>query len=331
MATWGVVTMVKEPPELVAIFASYYASLGAQEIFIFLDGDDPKARQLLAQIPNCRVEVMDDTFFRRNWDCAYPENSFRRQRLIATKAYREAKVDWMLFLDADEYLQADDFAQELADLPSDVDTISIPNGERVFSTEDTTPGLFGGLMLKPKHTRGYVARSLFGEERLKYSDRGFCAHRFGKSATRTGKNIKLGVHAPQRWRGNIKRHVSQQSVICHFDGLTEIHWMLKLLRYHDMGTYESPKGSNDFRYEQVQFLKNSSSMNAVQELHDIIRKYDKDTEERLRGHGLLDDVQVRPFRGLDNYYPEHEFDLSVEWFNEVLKSNMSDLYARLPT
>lgn len=330
MATWGVVTMVKEPPELVAIFASYYASLGAQEINIYLDGDDPEARRLLSQLPNCRVEVMDEAFFQKNWNRAYPKNSFKRQRLIATKAYRESQVDWMLFLDADEYLQSDNFGQDLADLPSDVDTISIPNGERVFSIEDANPGLFGGLMLKPKRTRGYVARDLFGEARLRYSDRGFCAHRFGKSATRTGKNIKLDVHAPQQWKGNIKRHVSQKSVICHFDGLTEVHWMLKLLRYQDMGTYDRPKGGASFRHEQIQFLRNSPSMNAIRELHDIIRKYDSNTESRLRDHGLLDDVQVHPFQGLDKYYPNHEFDLSVEWFNDVLKSNMPALYARLP-
>lgn len=330
MATWGVVTMAKEPPELLAIFASFYAALGADEINIFLDGDDPEARRLLANVPCCRVKVIDDEFFLANWNCSYPANTYRRQRLAATKAYRDSKVDWMLFLDADEYLQADDFARELDELPPEIDILTILNGERVFSSEDATPSLFGGLMLTPKHARPYVIRGLFGEERLKYTDKGFCAHRFGKSATRTGKPYKLGVHTPRNWRENIKRHVSQRSVICHFDGITQSHWMLKLLRYMDMGTYGAASGSNQFRYEQIQFLKKSSSKRSIRELHDLIRKFDRATEARLRRHGLIDDVRVDPLLGLATYYPGNNFDLSVDWFDATLQAKMPDLYARLP-
>ena len=111
--TWAVATTVFEPPQLLAAFAAHYAALGASEIRFYFDRPDPVGEALVCEIPQCSVVQADKDHFRTSFNVPKPENIYRRQRFNANHAYRATEADWLLHVDADEFLAPVDLVSEL--------------------------------------------------------------------------------------------------------------------------------------------------------------------------------------------------------------------------
>lgn len=327
--TWGVVATVKEQRNLLIAFVAYYKSIGADRIYVYLDEDDVQTRDQIGAVPECHVVVADREYFLSEWNCDRPKSHRRRQRFNATHAYRTADVDWLLHVDADEFLMCSDFGMRLAQCPEDVDTIRVLNGERVFAAGEARSTVFDGWMLQPGGLKRWQRKSIFNEDVRRFTHNGFCGHRLGKSATRTGREFRLGIHAP------LRRHVynqvtSSDLALCHFDGLTALHWMLKLLRYKDAGLNTERNRSSQFRYEQIKYLLEAKNDGrAVERLHDTIRVYDPSTLENLSKRGVAAPIDLDVSGAVSSVFPLLSVDLSPEFFDLNLREQMASQYAQL--
>ncbi|SFP99051.1 Glycosyl transferase family 2 [Roseivivax halotolerans] len=294
---WGVVSTVAEPPELLAAHAAHYVTMGASEIRYYLDRSDPRINELLGRVPQVHLIGADEAFYtdivgvRRK-----PAALNRKQRFNAEHAVRTMEVDWLLHVDADEFLAAEEFAGLLSALPDDIDSLHIPNGERVWLRDAPVDTIFDGALLWQVPGPPRAARRLLGDELALFTDRGFCGHALGKSVTRTGRGLSLGLHGPRR-EPPARIAESREAKICHFDGLTRAHWCAKLMRYAAQGMYKDGSRAQSFRARQIAEVTEAGGDGAAAlALHDKLRVLGPELADALRQAGCLEPMPCDPAR-----------------------------------
>lgn len=315
---WGVVTTVAEPPALLAAFVAHYAQMGAGAIRLYFDRPDPEAVTLISRVPGVEVIDADAAFYTDELGVrAKPAQLNRKQRFNADHAMRTMEVDWLLHVDADEFLAAEDFAGQLAAQHADIDSLHIANGERAWIA-GTAPGtIFDGVLRWPVDGPRRRIRRILGPDVAEFTDRGFCGHLWGKSVTRTGRGLKLGLHKPRR-EPPAHQVAAPSARLCHFDGLTRRHWVAKLMRYAELGMYAEPKGPHRCRHAQVAHVKNAGSDPAAAfALHDMIRVIPADTAQAWQDAGLIEAMPCDPAAATRAMFGD-EVDLSPAAFDAAL-------------
>ncbi len=266
--TWEVHATVDEPAELLLAFVAHHRALGAASIHLALDRPTGEAVAALRGRAGVRLTLCDAAHWRRFGPGRRPENPVRRQILNAGAAYRETACDWFLSCDADEFVHARrPLAALLAEVPAAAPLVRLRVAERAFLSAPPPATVFDGIF-RLQHglvwppapgLAGRVARLLrrlsnrlaggvrarlgavYGQAREGFlNDAGLLGHGAGKSLVRAGLPLAIGIHYPlpegraagdqsflarPEWR----RHL-EEAVLLHFDGLTPLHWQLKLLR-----------------------------------------------------------------------------------------------------
>lgn len=232
--SWGLVMTAREPGALVLANVAYHLGLGAAEAHVYLDDPADPVAGALAALPGVHLTLCDEAHWaglaRRR-----PEGQNRRQGLNATRAYRAAAVDWMIHLDADEFLRpTGDMLAELAAFPRGLGYVAVPPAERTYPAGQGQSGLFDGGFRRPIRVPPRLHRALTGRA-APYLELGLASHTSGKAFTPTGFDYAIRIHRP---RGSdtdkLPAHsalVAQSVELLHFDGLTPLHFLLKLMRY----------------------------------------------------------------------------------------------------
>ena len=318
---WGVCATVAEPLPLLAAFAAHYAEMGASVIRLYLDRPVPGLATCLSRIDAVDIIEADESHYRRALEApGKPDRLNRKQRLNANHAARTMDVDWLLHVDADEFLASDDFGAELAALPDEVDSLHIPNGERAWIAGAPNTTIFDGVLRWPVTGPRRRVRRLLGEEVMRYTNRGFCGHDWGKSCTRTGRGLKLGLHRPRSDPPAVVV-TSERAKICHFDGLTRVHWVAKLRRYAELGMYSQPSGGRRFRYEQMRYVTEAGGQgDAAMAMHDLARVIPAEQAETLRDKGVIEPMPCDPAAATRRAFGD-EVDLSPAAFDAALTVN----------
>lgn len=234
--SWAVVATVREPAALVLAFAAHYAALGAREIWLFFDDPTDGTADLAVHFPRTRVIRCDAAYWtaRRR---SPPALQSVRQLANATYAYNRSEADWMLHVDADEFLWCEaPLAEDLDRLDPEDGWLKIRNLERVWLPDTGSAHIFEGAFRRPvipKDTHIDLA-PIYGET-LGYLKMGFAGYPVGKALSRTGRHFRLNVHSPRAGTGPkdaLPAFKTARGVhLLHFDGLTPAHWAAKTLRY----------------------------------------------------------------------------------------------------
>lgn len=104
MTTWGLAATILAPAVDVLRFAAYHLDQGAHRLYIYLDDDNQAAFNPLKAHPKVRVQTCDTAYWRRLVG-KRPGKHQARQTMNATHAYnRRVEVDWLIHMDADEFL-----------------------------------------------------------------------------------------------------------------------------------------------------------------------------------------------------------------------------------
>lgn len=318
--TWGVVCTALEPPALLAAFVAHHLAIGASRVHLIIDQPNQEIEALFAQVPECQLNVGDEEFCQTHLGGAKSDRIFRRQRLNASWAAHTTDVDWLLHVDADEFLHASDFAAVLAALPDEVDAVCLPNVERVYcdvnEAADDSSIFAGGF--RRQITDEAAQNLLLSEEQRNFTIGGFCGHHFGKSATRTGRGHGIGIHRPIR-RTAPQVLTVNQPLVCHFDGLTRTHWVRKLLRYAGKGIYEQPPAHAVPRHNQMLYIQeHAGDPKVAAELHDRLRVLGPDAADRFAALGYLERFDLGIEQAVANLFPTENIDLTVAAFDAYL-------------
>jgi hypothetical protein len=232
ISTWGTVSLVHEPPPLVAAMAVWNIAQGASDVQLFLDQPAPELRAMIGHLPQVGITDCDAGFW-AGLPAGRPPYPRQRQNAVAALHYRRTSVDWLLHCDADEFVW-DGAAprRALAAQPAEVDTLVLPNLERVFRRGVGQRGLFDGDFRRPHRRRRFLSRMLYGPA-LEFLNGGVSGYSVGKSISRTGRSLKIGIHRAQPGRSGKAALVVGRAGECrllHVDGIAPLHLKIKLLR-----------------------------------------------------------------------------------------------------
>ena len=285
-ASWGIVMTVREPAQLVLANVHYHLSHGASEVHVFLDDPEDPVAELLEGVDGCLVYRCDQKHWERINRGRQPPRQVRRQSLNATSGYQQSSLDWLIHMDADEFIfQKRSLTEELTYTPRTPGFVALPVRERAY-IKGQQESLFDGSFRVPFEGSSSLEPALFGEI-ARFMNNGVLGHASGKSCNPTGQNLNISIHAPRNEEGDrIPALYSTSSVLLHFDGLTRLHWMTKMLRY-DAGNPKGMVGRN--RMVQLDFIQNEcSGLEDIGDFHDKLKSVSDDQNERMTALGLLE-------------------------------------------
>lgn len=329
---WGVVGTMDEPSELVAAYAAHHLWSGASAVHIYLDRDSPRTRALLAPLKAVYVTVADEAYWRSEFDINVPKTHQRRQTLNATHAYRTTDVDYLVHLDADEFIhQVEPLEKELARLRKarPADYLNIPNLERVWLEGEGQDSMFSrNFRASIKRLEGDFSKLVLDGEGL--TRFGLTGHSEGKACSPTGYDYVLGIHRPHHdtarpWTfPGVKR--SRSSVILHFEGMTRLHWVYKRLRKALFRATQVGQPITEQMQAQIDAIDaGGGGMAAANALHDRIKVLGP-VAKALRAEDLLLEVPFDVTRGLAAVLPHERLDLSAAGFDAWLRAEKAEFF-----
>ncbi|MGR3803556.1 glycosyltransferase family 2 protein [Marinibacterium profundimaris] len=187
---WGLASTIKAPDAEILRFAAWHLEQGAHRLYIYLDDPDSTVYPLLKAHPRIRVRRCTEGWWKK-LQGKRPVKHQVRQSLNATHAYaRPAEVDWLIHMDADEFLQPDiSVADTLAGLPADVLTARVRPEESLAGSAEC----FKAFIPSGPDRQAIVNRlyPTFGS----YLRGGFVSHTAGKLFVRTGLgDLTIRIH-----------------------------------------------------------------------------------------------------------------------------------------
>ncbi len=232
---WGVVGTMDEPAPLVAAWVAHHLAIGASEVHVVFDRPDPPTERLLHGVAGCFVHRSGEDGWAQHWKAKRPSRHQGRQKYNATRIANEADVAWMVHCDADEFIHLErPFEWELAKT-NEKAWLRLEVLERTFVPDVTGNDIFQGVFRKRWDGFEEEGQAFYGA-RAQLLNRGVSGHIAGKACMRTGQGYVMGVHHPtESWDApggtvTLPYRPSYNARLMHFDGLTPLHYILKMMR-----------------------------------------------------------------------------------------------------
>lgn len=324
--TWAVVATMDEPAQLVAAFAAHYLSIGASEVHIFLDEPDAEAQALLAGLPQVFVTVCDKLYWKNSAIGRRPKMHFGRQSRNAQAVFLKTKADWLLHCDADEFARdGEAIVQAMEKAPEHAIYLRLTVGERVGLAGQPQTGLFDGIFRREVADFDVVGKEIYGIF-YRFLRRGLTGHMAGKALTRVGSEVTVGLHSPAG--GRHPHRIIEGTEILHFDGLTRLHYMLKMLRRAHEPVHSGNERHGGSRI--IQFESFRESVHDAEHRETLVTMLKEITEEqaaKLESRRALSRARFDPSPALAAF--GLTVDLSVEAFDAVLRRRHQQFLAEV--
>lgn len=227
MTTFSVVSYLRETRDVVERFAKYYVGLGATEILIYTDGDAGHLAGISAgglTITECNAAFWAD------FPGGKPASLEAAQSAAFMAGYKSAKSDWVLIVDADEFVFGDvampDF---LVSIPPATDVAILPTAEAVWGPGD--PAGFSAFSssyfrLKIPCCAAALSRVLYGRTAGFLHD-GILGHARGKQLLRAGKTFDAILNHRTIHDGQRLGTPLTGLYVGHFDAIGLERWQQK--------------------------------------------------------------------------------------------------------
>ena len=322
--TWAVVATVDEPAALVAAFAAHHLAQGAASVHVFLDQPDAEAQRMLSGLPGCEVTVCDAGYWAASEKRVRPAMHTARQIYNARQVYAHSDADWLLHCDADEFVRdGAALVAALAEAPAVAMYMRLLVAERAYPEGVIGSDIFSGVFRHALPDYGQTGPAVYGDM-ADFFHFGLTGHKAGKALVRTDAGMKMALHAPY---GKPPHRVIQTTRLLHFDGLTRLHFSLKLLRR----AHEPPNAASNRHGEarSTQFLSLRESVADVtlrEALVSVLKGLDQAQIAQLRALGCLDAAgfDPRPTLAAVGLAP----DLSVAAFDASLRQRYAGFLAQ---
>jgi len=343
--SWSVCSTVAEPAEMLYAFVAHYLEAGAQEVHLFIDDPEQLGLETLSALKGVRLTICDAVYWKDRTGNR-PKGQVMRQLKNANFAYETCSTDWFFFCDADEFFVSDiPVSQLLKVVPAEVVHCRTAMAERAFRAGQRQKSLFDGVLRLPLKKGQAALREVYGDL-TPMTTRGLLGHVAGKSFVRAGRfDQRIRIHFPvpmdateeTRLRAAGELNAGPELAggwLAHFDGMTQLHWRLKLLRYYL--SYAPQLKTGDTKVFDRRTPARSRQLNAVYEGRGNPAVLDRLTPlicldermlDRLRRAGGLLDMAVDPAQAARRMVsPDLTF--CAADFDEALRGRHSNLIAR---
>ncbi len=318
---WDVVATVDEPTPLVLAFVAHTLGLGPRCLHLYLDRANPAVQGALAGTDRVKVTVCTDQHWKDSARKKRPPLHVGRQKENARQVYESTPAEWMVSIDCDEFLSSGpDLEADLADQGADVTFIRIPVRERVLPPNLVQETLFQGVFRQPVPNYQRNGPQIYGDYAGFYR-LGMTGHAIGKSAFRTGRGLQMCLHAPLKAPMGV---VGTRAFLRHFDGITPLHYAMKLLRRSREPQFPGPPRHGPARMAQLGVMADIARDPAmVQEMVRAVKWLTADQAAALRALGVLDEAGFDPSAALAA--AGLRADLSVGAFDAELRARDAGL------
>lgn len=231
---WGIVATVDEPAAVLGAWVAHHLAIGASELHLFFDRPNPEATALLSGIDGVILRGSGEDGWKLKGG-KRPGHHVQRQAYNATRVLNENSVDWLIHCDADEFLRlSSPLAEELATTDPRNEWLRLCVQERVWPENGEGDDIFAGLFRSPLPDFAEIGAQLYGPERAARMNAGLSGHDVGKSCVRTGRGHVMNIHRPgsggARKRFDLRHRKSAVVELLHFNGMTRMHYIVKMLR-----------------------------------------------------------------------------------------------------
>ncbi len=242
MASFSVVSLMKEEASIIRRFVDYYQKLGAERIFILYDGglDDLAADGVTPAVlaaQGAELLSCDDAFWLREAG-KVPEHLEHRQRAAFAVGHARNPSDWLLVCDADEFvIDRMPVAGFLDRIPIGVDSVVIPPAEAVWGPGESIDVPFGSSWFRRPGLQGRFDKYIvYGPMGVLFR-RGLLGHALGKQFVRRGARFDL-IHQHFAYRDGKRISVPAAQIhpdlavveLAHFDAISYARWYEKFRR-----------------------------------------------------------------------------------------------------
>ena len=203
--------------------------------------------------------------------------------------------------------------------PQDALAVRVPNGERVFLHAAPPRTIFDGPLALPMRNLKRLER-VRGPDMRRLTRYGLLAHNLGKGAVRVGLEVGAGIHRPRV--APDRTHRADRVMVSHFDGLTRLHWALKLQR-HAMNGVGARKGGRFTAYRDAQIAlaeESAGDLGAIFALHDRLRVLPPRMMRQMTRLGRLAPTGVAAEAAIARQFPDVSVDLSIDAFDADLQA-----------
>ncbi len=333
--TWMVQATVNEPLELLAAFAAHHLDLGADLVHLYLDHPHPQAHAAFKDHPRVRLTDCDASYWAQVVPRGRPPGLPGRQQANYRHVYDGMQQDWVLFCDADEYLApSDEVAALLARQPARMDYLRIAVAEKVLPPDLQPATVFEGTFRTGQPKGADYAPEIYGPDLAPMLERVVAAHDVGKSIVRRGVPCTLRTHMPLPMPppapGQIDTGAKLTwawmpgSYLAHFDALTPLYYLVKLLARHlvnkailDSGRRAGQRHPS--REEQMAFAVAACAQQDPVGATEVLHRLTPRSMAALQRRGLLVDLNLAPDRTARRFFPELALDFTPEAFDRALR------------
>ncbi|WP_299591685.1 glycosyltransferase family 2 protein [uncultured Tateyamaria sp.] len=309
--TWGLSATILAPAADILRFAAYHIEQGAHRLYIYLDDDNQAVCPPLKQHPKVRVQICDTAHWKRL--CGQrPVKHQVRQTMNATHAYdRRAEVDWLIHMDADEFLVADrSISKHLEGLNSTQPHARARPMELLGGSETAFKAF-----LPPGPSRAKTVRATyptFGP----YLTGGFLSHVAGKLFVRTGlPDIQIRIHNAFQAGQILPNPVELPEIaLAHCHAKSWEAWRNTYAYRLEKGSYRAElkpamaaESGGITLHEVFNHLEASEGEDGLRAFYDEVIGDSPDMRARLQAHGLLREVDLN----LDTLMAKHFPDAAV--------------------
>ncbi len=328
--TWSIVATVEEPPALVQAFVAWHLHLGAEVIYLYLDNpDDPVACQF-RHLPQVDVVRCDSDHWARVGK-SRPRRHEIRQVRNAQDAFARTPSDWLVHIDADEFLWPHtSVADILRGIDPAADGIVVQVAERIHRPGDLGAHIFEGAFRRPFRKPAKMGQRIFGPD-FAMTQHGLTGHAQGKAFSRVGRPLDLSIHRPKaRDKSadlNLARPAPDTLELLHFDGLTPLSWVYKHARM--IRALEKTDGMPPSPHRRAQAEALVADVDAGEALYARLKVANDGLRQTLSDFGLLVAPDLDVAGILPLFFPKTAVDLSPEAFDLWLRSHKPHITAYL--
>ena len=309
-------------------FVAHYLSLGASEIFLFIDAKEDVGLEL-HKLPSEKVVIFycDDAYWMKKHSIKRPDDHRRRQVINANLALKLCSTDFIGHFDIDEFVvSVNDLGNDLYHLPAQFDGLRIHTAESIYNNvpESYDQGfcnLFKKQVFEPA-TQINVLKQLH----QKYAGilrKGLQGHINGKVIIRKRTDFHIGIHNATKNEASINLYKPPGITLLHYVYQGPKDWVDKYLRRLSPLRFVNEK---PLRQEQWRSVLNAALQgdNELWELYLNLNIFNDKRLELLGTSGLLyqHDLELPAKAEILLNFPRHEFSKRLPEFDidETLNS-----------
>ncbi|MEO9573901.1 MAG: glycosyltransferase family 2 protein [Tateyamaria sp.] len=311
MTTWGLAATIRAPAADILRFAAYHLDQGAHRLYIYLDDESPTAFKALKEHPKIRVQTCDEAYWKR-LSGKRPEKHQVRQTLNATHAYnRRAEVDWLIHMDVDEFLVAQQpLTQVLDDLPSAVTSARVRPMELLGGSADAYKAF-----VPANGQRRKVVNQIYPRYGAHLTG-GFLSHVAGKLFVRSGLNdMTFKIHNAFQGDTMLPNASELNQVdLAHCHAKSWEDWRASFRYRHERGSYRAelkpaspPERGGLSLHDLFRKIEVEEGEAGLRAFYDEVIGDGPELRARLSAHDLLRIVPLDCATPIARHFPDATF------------------------